>query len=154
MNPFSNLPTTPLPPAPPPSFHFVNQIKKSRLPLILNENLCKTKSKSREKKKISKKLWFIITRPNCALDRRTTWCLFNPGFQRQNFKLVTRKMDSLFKITVDSKYTLVQKKWPRQYFWKMRIARKRQILAKCGKNKKERSWTDFVAVWINWQVLS
>ena len=27
-----------------------------------------------------------ITRPNCALDRRTILCLYVPGFQRQVFK--------------------------------------------------------------------
>ena len=29
-----------------------------------------------------------ITRPNCALDRRTALCLYVPGFQRQVFKRV------------------------------------------------------------------
>ena len=28
----------------------------------------------------------FITRPNCALDRRTIFCLYVPGFQRQVFK--------------------------------------------------------------------
>ena len=30
----------------------------------------------------------LITRPNCALDRSTIWCLYVPGFQRQVFKHV------------------------------------------------------------------
>ena len=29
---------------------------------------------------------FFITRPNCALDRHTIFCLYAPGFQRQVFK--------------------------------------------------------------------
>ena len=37
----------------------------------------------------SRKLpYFVITRPNCALDRRTILCLYVPGFQRQVFKQV------------------------------------------------------------------
>ena len=31
---------------------------------------------------------FVITRPNCALDRSTILCLYVPGFQRQVFKHV------------------------------------------------------------------
>ena len=30
----------------------------------------------------------FITRPNCALDRRTILCLYVPGFQRQVFKML------------------------------------------------------------------
>ena len=33
-------------------------------------------------------LELYITRPNCALDRRTIFCLYVPGFQRQVFKHV------------------------------------------------------------------
>ena len=33
-----------------------------------------------------------ITRPNCALDRRTIWCLYVPGFQNQTFKHVPKCM--------------------------------------------------------------
>ena len=31
-----------------------------------------------------------ITRPNCALDRRTNLCLYVPGFQRQVLKYVPK----------------------------------------------------------------
>ena len=33
-------------------------------------------------------IFFVITRPNCALDRSTILCLYVPGFQRQVFKHV------------------------------------------------------------------
>ena len=32
--------------------------------------------------------YFVITRPNCALDRSAFLCLYVPGFQRQVFKHV------------------------------------------------------------------
>ena len=31
---------------------------------------------------------YNITKPNCALDRRTILCLYSPGFQKQIFKHV------------------------------------------------------------------
>ena len=32
---------------------------------------------------------FYLTRPSCALDRRSILCLYVPGFQRQVFKYVS-----------------------------------------------------------------
>ena len=41
-----------------------------------------------KKKYASKNRFLLITRPNCALERRTILCLYVPAFQRQVFKHV------------------------------------------------------------------
>ena len=46
---------------------------------------------------------FPITRPNCALDRRTILCLYDPGFQRQAFKNVKTLSEQSNKINEQEK---------------------------------------------------